>query len=522
MGNLDFAEKESSQIERKVKSKEQISQEQNSWLQNNAQNLSSQDLYSLINNYSLLNPKIQTETQNFKSRNSKALNAVLTKESTPNEIKENPEITKKLNLYQNLTNNLKTSLKDIQNNLNDSTSLSLRAMDAVVWIFSDNNVFNTYASSFETTQLQAKQFLSKLWEIDQKTLTPKQKEIFASLQKELNQILSLKLEKTWIVQMSVNEVKNIPQNLTYAANWVKWEIKWIYNWLESLALFAIDTLEFAVKYPFSEKYRNDINTQIKEVYNFCKEHWVSWVASEVKNALSKELHRISTLPPEQQAEAIWNIWWNIIAMLITIKWINVVSSKLKIVNPKIVKANNLIAKWTEIWTDVARIERLTKMLTTLKTQKTWLDAFYAVLNWVGETAFEKWLWATLKWFKNIYKWIWVTSDKIKFLENAIIEANKLKPENTQEKEIKDLFLQELNREKWIIEKSKFDISKMTVEDIAKLNNSDRLEFSELLLWRKLQPKESKAILEAHNIWEANIEWKFSIWDLRKKYIILKR
>ena len=31
MGNLDFAEKESSQIERKVKSKEQISQEQNSW-----------------------------------------------------------------------------------------------------------------------------------------------------------------------------------------------------------------------------------------------------------------------------------------------------------------------------------------------------------------------------------------------------------------------------------------------------------------------------------------------------------
>lgn len=45
-------------------------------------------------------------------------------------------------------------------------------------------------------------------------------------------------------------------------------------------------------------------------------------------------------------------------MLITIKWINVVSSKLKIVNPKIVKANNLIAKWTEIWTDVARIERL--------------------------------------------------------------------------------------------------------------------------------------------------------------------
>ena len=132
MGNLDYAEKESSQIERKVKSKEQLSQEQNSWLQNNAQNLSSQDLYSLINNYSLLNPKIQTETQNFKSRNSKALNAVLTKESTPNEIKENPEITKKLNLYQNLTNNLKTSLKDIQNNLNDSTSLSLIAMDALV------------------------------------------------------------------------------------------------------------------------------------------------------------------------------------------------------------------------------------------------------------------------------------------------------------------------------------------------------------------------------------------------------
>ena len=88
MGNLDYAEKESSQIERKVKSKEQLSQEQNSWLQNNSQNLSSQDIYSLINNYSLLNPQIQIETQNFKSRNSKALNAVLAKDATPNEIKE--------------------------------------------------------------------------------------------------------------------------------------------------------------------------------------------------------------------------------------------------------------------------------------------------------------------------------------------------------------------------------------------------------------------------------------------------
>ena len=68
MGNLDYAEKESSQIEKKVKSKEKLSQEQNSWLQNNAQNLSTQDIYSLINNYSLLNPKIQTETQNFKSK----------------------------------------------------------------------------------------------------------------------------------------------------------------------------------------------------------------------------------------------------------------------------------------------------------------------------------------------------------------------------------------------------------------------------------------------------------------------
>jgi hypothetical protein len=79
--------------------------------------------------------------------------------NTKTETKENPETTKKLNLFENLTEDLQKSLSDIQNSLNSSTSLSLKAMDSVAGLFTDTIVFNTYNSSFETIKSQAKNIL---------------------------------------------------------------------------------------------------------------------------------------------------------------------------------------------------------------------------------------------------------------------------------------------------------------------------------------------------------------------------
>jgi hypothetical protein len=75
------------------------------------------------------------------------------------EAKENPETTKKLNLYQNLTKDLQKNLSDVQNSLNSSTSFSTKAMDNITGLLTDNTVFNTYNSSFETIKSQAKNIL---------------------------------------------------------------------------------------------------------------------------------------------------------------------------------------------------------------------------------------------------------------------------------------------------------------------------------------------------------------------------
>lgn len=510
MGNLDYIERESSQIERKVKSKEQISQEQNSWLQNNAQNLSSQDLYSLIDNYSLSNPQIQTETQNFKSRNSKALNVVLTKEATPTEVSENPEITKKLNLYQNLTNNLKTSLKGIQNNLNNSTSLSLRAMDAVVWVFSDNNVFNTYASSFEITKWQARQILSKLLEIDQKILTPKQKEIFTSIQIELKQILSLKLEKTWIVQMLENEFEQIPQNLNYAANWLKWGAIWLYEWTKAIITWSVDLLTFMIKYPFNSKYRQEINKQAEIIYDFVKKEWLSWVGEKVYEAIWKEMDRISKLPPEKQAQAIWEIAWNVISMLAVVKAGTTIASKLW----KVWQAEKLIVQAEATW-NIARAEKIREIASTLLASKIWLKWFDIILTWVAESVLLKWLSVSYKAIILVLEDI--NKTKIEKINIINVEAKKLSSLkwNDEENKILEKYLQELSKKK----QEYFE--KLNQNEVLALDDNLRLEYWDFLLKRKLWKNEQKAIIEAHNIWEANIEWKFSIWDLRKKYIILK-
>jgi hypothetical protein len=47
------------------------------------------------------------------------------------ETKENPEATKKLNLFVNLTKDLQKNLSDVQNSLNSSTSFSTKAMDNI-------------------------------------------------------------------------------------------------------------------------------------------------------------------------------------------------------------------------------------------------------------------------------------------------------------------------------------------------------------------------------------------------------
>jgi hypothetical protein len=126
------------------------------------------------------NPKARPYIAQFVSSQKSSVESMLMR-NTKTETKENPETTKKLNLFENLTEDLQKSLSDIQNSLNSSTSLSLKAMDSVAGLFTDTIVFNTYNSSFETIKSQAKNILWKIHEVDVTTLTPNQKQTYDKL-----------------------------------------------------------------------------------------------------------------------------------------------------------------------------------------------------------------------------------------------------------------------------------------------------------------------------------------------------
>lgn len=101
------------------------------------------------------NPKARPYITQFVSSQKSSLESMLIRNAKA-ETKENPETTRKLNLFLNLVKDLQKSLSDIQNSLNSSTSFSVKAMDNVASLFTDNTVFNTYNSSFETIKSQAK------------------------------------------------------------------------------------------------------------------------------------------------------------------------------------------------------------------------------------------------------------------------------------------------------------------------------------------------------------------------------
>lgn len=388
------------------------------------------------------NPKARPYIAQFVNSQNSSLESILMR-NTNNETRENPETTKRLNLYQNLTKDLQKSLQDIQKSLNDSTSLSLRAMDNIAWLFTDDTIFNTYNSSFESIKNQAKNILWRVQEIDISSLTTNQKEVYSKTISELNQILSLKLETTWFIQMAWNEIDQIPQNLNYTAHAIKWEVIWLYEWGKAIITWSIDLLTFMIKYPFNSKYRQEINKQAEIIYDFVKKEWLSWVGNKVYEALWKEMDRISKLPPEKQSQAIWEIAWNVISMLAVIKVGTTVASKLW----KVGQAERLVGQAEATW-NIARAEKVREIAQTLLASKRWLQSFEIILTWVAESVLLKWLSvsykATLGFLENNHL---SSLAKAELIEQKIQEARQMKSETPEEQQILERYIEELEGKK---------------------------------------------------------------------------
>jgi hypothetical protein len=67
-----------------------------------------------------------------------------------------------------------------------------------------------------------------------------------------------------------------------------------------------------------------------------------------------------------------------------------------------------------------------------------------------------------------------------------------------------------------------DFNNMLIEDIAKLNDSDRVLAWKHFLWRELTQQQREAILKAHYIWTPDVNWEYTKLNKIKKYNILRK
>ncbi len=83
------------------------------------------------------------------------------------------------------------------------------------------------------------------------------------------------------------------------------------------------------KYTFFGEYREKINKQAEEIYDWWDKNGTGKAVELLEEALRKEMDRISKLPSEQQSEAIGNIAGNVIGMLSVMKAGGAIISKMK-------------------------------------------------------------------------------------------------------------------------------------------------------------------------------------------------
>lgn len=304
-------------------------------------------------------------------------------------------LNQKIQLYERIINQTKQSLIDLQKNKDNSNDLITSKIDNFMSLFSNETPSKIYEESFEITKNQASILLPRIKEllndenINWENLLKLQK-----LESEIQIILKLNIKDTSILTLTKNQILNTPENLKLTAYWVKWEVIWILDWAKNIITWTFDLIVWLWKYVIYQEYRENINIQIWQIYDFCVENWFTWMKDIFVNAINTEIDRVSKLPKEEQAEAIWKIAWNVIAIIWTFKVWWMITKELK--TARSISTATSFQEKLKIWSVIV-----------------WLNTANIIVNWPEEYLL-KWAW----------KWIWMISDKInnlikiKWLQNV--------------------------------------------------------------------------------------------------------
>lgn len=317
----------------------------------------------------------------------------------------------------------------------NSTDLIWKWVDNLVGIFWGETVEKIYTNQILSIQKQAKSLLTQL---HIETLTEEQKI-------RLERLKDWKLEDVRIVQMTKNtDLKQAVVNSLYG---VKWEITGTVHGLKVMITGVIDLAVFMGKYAGSmlgihPEYKTKINEHATLLFDWMKKEWRIWIQDKVFEFIEQEMIRISTLPQEEQAEAIGNIAGNIIGMLTGMKvWLTLASKKGEMAGKvaQVARITEKLAKRATVNTGrITQVGNLGKQAWYIRMgatvgEKT-LNGVAESLIWYG---FAKWLSVTWELIRNSTVSV---SKKLSSIEKTILEmeeALKTETNPTQQQSIQE-------------------------------------------------------------------------------------
>lgn len=181
----------------------------------------------------------------------------------------------------------------------------------------------------------------------------------------------------------------------------------------------------------------------------------------------------------------------------------------------------------DIWNTNGKI-----ILDSLKQLATW-EWIKKVTEWLGESiwnlfswsAYEKWKSAAQLWLLTTVAGVWLAVGR-KWFRVGMKELKNFRAHKENiptSPEVKWVVQETSKKVEELVPKKQIDFEKLLVEDVKKLWPKERLEAGSFYLkGKKFTPEQEQAILKAHETGIPNKDGKFSVWDLRKKYIILEK
>lgn len=294
---------------------------------------------------------------------------------------------------------LKNSLDSLQKDKDENTWIVNLWIDKIVWAFWWNTwkenyeiAANSIKNNLDDYIKQLEKDLSNIKIYFEKSPVLSDNNIILELEKMLSDLKNLKNFNldTKYLKSTFNSIKYAPKAAVWAYHWAKWVVKWTVETTWWAITWAVELTKIIFKYwasffTWNEEYREEISEQIAETWEVLKEFDKDLVLKIIKN----EIDRISSLPSEKQSEEIWKFAWNIIWILVSIKWI-----------PKTAKIPKKFLSFTK---------------SPIKSSKSWLN----ILK-------NTWKNSILKWKNLLKNKIWILKSPKKIWKNSLNSLKKLK------------------------------------------------------------------------------------------------